>query len=445
MMEQVHKVIWSEGMLLGPQHFQSWERYLLHQNQLLQQSISPFFWGIAELELDGSVLPQGELILKSCVGLLKDGRWIRFHESNENAFIFQIPENSKQPLAVHLALHKSEAVSGITGYPLPAEATYVSAYQSTRDLYDSEREREVLYAKQNLKLLVQQDLSPDLASLKIAELIFNPAQQAYQLNPDYIPPTISSGILARQVFWLAELKQRIRRLIDKVEKESSQDLVIHRTASEKVHRDGLLNTLKTQHHLIQSFSIHRSMPAYQLFERLQTVLASLMAHLPLDGFSMDSIAYEHENIYGCFKGLIEQIYQVLGNLTPNAFQVIPFEQISEQLYSTPKISLKLLQERPLYLCVYNDDMDKAFLNKMLRQIKLSAPSKIDRVAEQFTQGIGLEWVDSDSSDTCTHVNYAHFRLDKNAFDWKQVELEEQLIMWVSKSLVEAHFSLLIGS
>ncbi|WP_274620376.1 type VI secretion system baseplate subunit TssK [Colwellia maritima] len=72
------RVVWSEGMMLQPQHFQQQSRF--HESQL-QKSIGlcqPHFWGISSIEIDKSHLKNGKLCLSSAQGILPDGSYFNF-------------------------------------------------------------------------------------------------------------------------------------------------------------------------------------------------------------------------------------------------------------------------------------------------------------------------------------------------------------------------------
>ena len=67
------KVVWSEGMLLQPQHLQQSERHADHARHLLLRSTRAHAWGFAELELDTAALALGKLALTRAVGVFGDG------------------------------------------------------------------------------------------------------------------------------------------------------------------------------------------------------------------------------------------------------------------------------------------------------------------------------------------------------------------------------------
>ena len=50
-MSRYRKIVWNEGMLLTPHHFQQWDNY---HEQLLQsriRSVAPFAYGVLDLQI----------------------------------------------------------------------------------------------------------------------------------------------------------------------------------------------------------------------------------------------------------------------------------------------------------------------------------------------------------------------------------------------------------
>jgi predicted component of type VI protein secretion system len=59
------KVVWSEGMLLQPQHLQQHDRYLQAQLEARVRDLQPYGWGHARLQIDQQQLALGKLSLQA--------------------------------------------------------------------------------------------------------------------------------------------------------------------------------------------------------------------------------------------------------------------------------------------------------------------------------------------------------------------------------------------
>ena len=73
-----HKVIWREGMLLRPQHFQQSDRYYHHQMKARTQLLGRYTWGFLGLDIDMQFLNMGKLVISQAAGVLPDGSSVSY-------------------------------------------------------------------------------------------------------------------------------------------------------------------------------------------------------------------------------------------------------------------------------------------------------------------------------------------------------------------------------
>src|SRR5690606_14472446 len=67
------RVVWHEGILLRPQHFQQNDRYYDHQLKARTQLLHGCAHGFFNLEIDHQFLAMGKLVLSQASGILPDG------------------------------------------------------------------------------------------------------------------------------------------------------------------------------------------------------------------------------------------------------------------------------------------------------------------------------------------------------------------------------------
>ena len=76
-MKQLSRVVWSEGMYLGPHHFQVQGRYFEDSIRFATSSLWFEPWGLAGCELDSEALINGTLSVLHARGIFPDG--LPFH------------------------------------------------------------------------------------------------------------------------------------------------------------------------------------------------------------------------------------------------------------------------------------------------------------------------------------------------------------------------------
>jgi type VI secretion system protein ImpJ len=96
------RIVWHEGMLLAPQHFQQAEARVDALIAWHALAANPFGWGVRNLELDTALLPAARFRVLSLEALLPDGTAIQYSAE----------EASDGPLELDLAPHAEALAAG---------------------------------------------------------------------------------------------------------------------------------------------------------------------------------------------------------------------------------------------------------------------------------------------------------------------------------------------
>jgi type VI secretion system protein ImpJ len=112
-------VLWEEGMALAPQHFQ---QMVLRQDQLgawLATTLSPYPWGVARLQLDQDVLPEGLVRVRDLEALLPDGLPVQHVDGRDPPLELEVREfqeaASRAPITIHLTVPGGRSITGAGG------------------------------------------------------------------------------------------------------------------------------------------------------------------------------------------------------------------------------------------------------------------------------------------------------------------------------------------
>ena len=63
-----NKVMWQEGMLMRPHHFQQQQRYNDYLDNQRFRAMNDLSWGFTELTLNNELLAQGKIMIDSASG-----------------------------------------------------------------------------------------------------------------------------------------------------------------------------------------------------------------------------------------------------------------------------------------------------------------------------------------------------------------------------------------
>lgn len=117
-------LLWSEGMLLSPQHFQQQEIHLQAQLHQRLAGLSPYAWGLRHLRLDQANLAKGQLAVEECDAVLEDGLPLVFRAANRTPAIGESAP-ALNPLVIDLAgegMQQGDRVRVVLGIPPRAGA-----------------------------------------------------------------------------------------------------------------------------------------------------------------------------------------------------------------------------------------------------------------------------------------------------------------------------------
>lgn len=186
-MKSLKQVVWSEGMLLGQQHFQLWDDYIQAHQGFQREISAPLGWGVVRAVIDEEALNNGQFQLNDYAVIFPDGTIVQ-HDSDQAALSCKLQADVHGNVSVYLGVPSNQSVSGISGYrdgtQLPGN---VGRYIQANDRFDSTRTREVLLSTPNLHLLTDDSSRDAFVSFKLADLV-SEGNEKYRIAPAYIPP-----------------------------------------------------------------------------------------------------------------------------------------------------------------------------------------------------------------------------------------------------------------
>src|SRR5919107_4989691 len=92
-MKNRHRVVWTKGMFLTPQHFQAQDQFFADAVQFRFAASQFANWGVTALDIDSEALANGLFRLARASGIMQDGE------------PFDIPETDDMPPSRSVAEH----------------------------------------------------------------------------------------------------------------------------------------------------------------------------------------------------------------------------------------------------------------------------------------------------------------------------------------------------
>src|SRR5436190_1438390 len=214
LMKLLSRVVWSEGMHLGPHHFQVQSRYFEDSIQFATSSLWFAAYGLAGVELDAEALHNGTVSLLHARGLFPDGLPFNMPESEALPTARAIADlfpPTRDGVTVMLAIpsRKPDGLNCSLTETAVNGARYVAESRVLHDENTGGDERPVRLGRKNVRLLLDTEPAGGLVVLPIARVIRDGAGH-FTTDSNFVPPVLQISASPR----LMLLVQRLIEILD---------------------------------------------------------------------------------------------------------------------------------------------------------------------------------------------------------------------------------------
>ncbi len=442
-MPQYHRVLWSEGLFITPQHFQQWD--LFHEAQLAERiaTQSPFPWGVFSLDIDAENLARGTFHLVSLRGVFAGGAVVQVPEFDSPPESVEFAESfnlKADHLDVFLALPALR--SGWPNTKLSEDATggeelrFVSRSVSVPDQNTGRDERALQRAEQNLQILLGTQMRDNYECLHIAR-VQRSSTGEYQLDPNFVPPLLAiSG---------SEYLMKIcRGLLERLSSRSSE-LGSRFTDAGVNARDitpanlraflqfSAINTVLPQlAHLREVGTIHPE-TFYRMFAGL---VGQLCTFNPKQFHPRDVPAYNHVELGAVFGQLQSMLVELLDiKEVAQGYDVIPLTpgadgrytgQLAKEAYFQPSTAL--------ILSLAGDAVAEEQVLPAITRVICTSQDRIDQKMAMSLPGLPLRHMAVPPPAIPRSQLTYYFQLEMAGADWEAIRESRSLALQVPPDL-----------
>jgi len=205
-----HRVVWQQGLLMLPQHFQQQDR--AHQDLVAQSLLQPrsVNWGLTDLAWDEAALQAGSLGLQRCAGFFSSGQY------------FSAPSSDRLPAPITPNAIQRDGFVYLT-IPMAQRGTLRVAPRSSDtsvpesldqvEVWDDSTPRptpaKVLVASCNLSLIIAAEPPPGVHCIRLGKLRPSNAGGGLSLDPKCWPVVMSIKASQTLVRYLEEISHRL--------------------------------------------------------------------------------------------------------------------------------------------------------------------------------------------------------------------------------------------
>ncbi|HET8905166.1 MAG TPA: type VI secretion system baseplate subunit TssK [Saccharospirillum sp.] len=433
-------IFWHQGMFMQPQHFQYSEVYWQSLLGPMQQMMQPHFWGVIDLNLSRSALPNRSCELVSGRFIFPDGSQVSVPDNG------QLPKRSfdenavepDRPFTIYIGVRSLQqgepnvTVVNSSGDVQSVKTRYFTRVdpRSAQDLYQDGPDASIQELDYKLEFLFEHEIAlrSEFQVIPVAQVVRDGDQLRY--TSDYIPPLVQLGGNASLLSMIREIRDEITgRAIQLDYSDASSSGISEFDPNVLRYRIGLQalsQYVPRLVHLCEQDTIH----PWQIYGVLRELIGELSTFSGLvnmvgeksDGERMVPV-YDHTNLTHCFQAVRALVTALLNEISigPRYLVDMAFE---EDVYHAD-VPEHFFEEQVDYYLVLNtqalaDDWRETFETTA----KLASFDTVKQLAQRSLPGVPMTLLGSAPIGLPRKAFANYIRLDANNEQWDKVRRQK---------------------
>lgn len=446
-MRTLTKPVWSEGMYLGPHHFQAQNRYFEDALNFVTSSLWRDAFGFAGLQFDQDALRNGTLALTHARGLFADGLTFDLPGSDsapvprEFAALFS-------PVADHLTMHLAIPALVRDGQNTgrgdsTANVRYLSLEQTLPDQNTGLDEKPIQVGRKNLQLLGDNEISDRYVSLPVVRLLRDGSGH-YEADPAFVPPCLRLNASPT-------LTDMLRRLIEILDEKSTV------FTQEQQQRNGVFQAGMSARHVAQYWFLHAlnsSVPALRHFLlsqhahpqelfREMSRLGGALCTFGLEVHPRSLPAYNHWELGTCFAALDEHIRRHLEIVMPSKAIKVPLLPVESFLYNGDIRDERCLGAGRWILEIQSPIGEADLIARVPKLTKMCSARFVLELIKRALPGLPLSHLSVPPPQIAARVESQYFVVNRSGPCWEHIVQTRQIGVYVPAEIPSPQLNLIV--
>ncbi len=451
-MKNLHRVVWSRGMFLTPQHFQAQDQYFEESLQFRRTASSNTDWGLTDFAIDQEALSNGMFTIRQCRGVLPDG------------LVFNIPDSDEPPpgreiadffpptqldLDVFLAIPERRPrgrnvtiVGADNQGAADAGTRFVSDTRTVLDESGGLDEKPILFGRKNFRLAFAGESFDGNSALRIARVTRN-ATGGYEMKRQFVPPALS---VAASEYLLLLIRRQVELLAAKGSSMSSMRRQKGRNLADfgtgDVANFWLLNIVNSYLPPLKHFWNMRRVHPEPVYLTMLSLAGSLTT------FSLDEQArnlpdYDHDKLGECFTLLDEKIRELLETAIPSKCIVVPLQLVEKSIWAGTVVKDEYFKKSQFFLSVGAAMGVDDIVKQVPKQVKVSPPAEVQRLVRNALPGVTLRHAPVPPGAIPVKLGKQYFSLNQSGILWDGIVKSQQVNIFIPDEVDKPELELLI--
>ena len=443
-MKLLSRVVWSEGMYLGPHHFQVQSRYFEDSIQFATSSMWFAAYGLAGLELDEEALRNGTVNLVHARGIFPDGLIFNMPESDglpEARAVADLFPPTHDGVVVMLAIppRKPNGYNCALDADTLADARFLAEPRVLHDENTGIDERSVRLGRKNLRLLLDTEPAGDLLTLPVARVVRDGSGH-FAYDPNFVPPVVQTSASMR----LMLLVQRLIEILDVkatgITRSAGKGGLEYSTR--EIANFWLLHSVNSAlpplRHLITSKRGHPE----ELFREMLR-LAGALCTFALDSHPRDLPLYDHDDLTRCFTELDAHIRLHLETIVPTNCITIPLRPSGDYFWEGDVTDQRCLSRSRWVLGMRAGLNEADLMIKAPQLVKVCTPPFVRELVKRALPGLPLTHLANPPQAIATRVEMQYYGISRTGPCWDHIAQTRHIGVYIPGEIPNPEAEILV--
>jgi type VI secretion system protein ImpJ len=414
------KVVWQEGMLLRPQHFQQNDRYLDHQLTSRTRRMSHYAWGFFNLEIDTQFLNMGKLVISQASGLLPDGSFFELGNERE-ALAMDVPANtSNSPVYLALPLVTGNHVETRRPEQRDVLARYTAFDSQVADSNagDSSSSQVSCGLPDFRLLLAEQHNDHAYVKLKICDILDTTPDGAVSLDPDFVPAYLH---FHASPFLQSCMKEVISMLTHRGDILAERIRATGKVGGAEVGDFMMLQLINRHEPVLRHYQGIEQVHPEQMYRELLGLLGELSTFASETKRPRLDSRYQHNDLGQSFRKLMDAIRQVLSMVLEQHAVELVLQQRQYGIQVSPLQDHTLLGSASFVLAASADCDSEELRKRLPSHLKIGPVERIRQLVNLHLPGIKVKPLPVAPRQIPFHSGKTYFALELSSEELSQLE------------------------
>jgi type VI secretion system protein ImpJ len=447
-MKHLSKVVWHEGMYLGPHHFQVQSQSF---EDLVHFSTSSLWfapYGVISSKLDPDALKNGMLSLVHARGLFPDGLAFQMPDADAAPPVLNINDlfsSTRESLLVLLAVpaRRPEGPNcALDSEPAQPDLRFKAELLTLPDENTGRDEKQIQVGRKNIRFVVETQDHQGLVTLPVARVLRDGSGR-FAFDASFIPPCLQISASER-------LLVIARTLVDILDEKSASLSRARRTtaqgragySSEEIASFWFVHTVNESLSVLRHLSVSERGHPEQLYLEMSR-LAGALCTFGLDSHPEMLPAYNHDDLEKCFGPLNQHIRAHLELVVPSNCVQIALVLAGRNFRNGDVLDQRCLDRARWILAVRADTGEAEIIAKTPRLIKVCSKDLLPELVKTALPGLGLVHLPIPPSAIAPKVEFQYFGISRTGSSWEHIVQTRKVGVYVPDDLPAAEIELLV--